>query len=433
MAFRTRLNEAAFGAEMAGRYLWEKLRTGIVFNPQSKRLHEDPHAFYRELREKDPVHRSGLIDGLVLTRYEDCLKVLSDSGFSAEDRSWRRWKRIVGLMEGRGMPDPYQTDPSMLRLDPPHHTRLRGLVSKAFTPRAIDRLRPRIESLAQELLDAQPSTGSIELVEALAAPLPVVVIAELLGVDREDQDRFRVWSEHIAMSLGGDDAETIRKSQRATEELSAYLGEIADQRRREPREDLISELVAVEEEGDRLTTSEMLGVCVLLLVAGNETTTKLIGNGVVAMLENREQLEILRAEPKRIEAAVEETLRYDGTVQYTSRFATADTEIAGERLRAGRQAIVVLAAANRDPARFADPERFDVTREDNRHLAFSHGTHFCLGARLARLETTVAFEALIDRYPDFTFGDAPVRYSPNAILRGPDRLPLSVRARGSAA
>lgn len=416
-------------AEMGAQLAWEKLRTGIIFNPQSKRLRDDPHPYYRELRERDPVHRSGIVDGVVLTRYDDALQVLSDRAFSAEDRNWRRWDRIVRLMAGRGIPDPYQTDPSMLRLDPPHHTRLRGLVSQAFTPRAIDRLRPRIEALAEELLDAQPASGTIDLVEALAVPLPVVVIAELLGVPAEDQDRFRAWSEHVAMSLGDDSPETIRLSQRATEELSAYLGEIADQRRVEPREDLISDLVAVEEEGDRLTKGEMLGVCVLLLVAGNETTTKLIGNGIVALLRNREQLEILQGEPKRIEAAVEETLRYDGTVQYTSRFATEDTEIGGHELAAGRQAIVILAAANRDPARFVEPDRFDVTRDDNRHLAFSHGTHFCLGARLARLETSVAFEALIARYPNLDFADAPVRWSPNTILRGPEALPLSLAGR----
>ncbi len=429
MSWFTKLDQAAFAAEMVGRIAFEKLQTGIVFNPQAKQLRDDPHPFYRKLRERDPVHRSGIVDGLVLTRYDDALQVLSDRAFSAEDRSWRRWSRFARIMAGRGVPDPYERDPSMLRLDPPRHTRLRSLVSKAFTPRAIDRLRPRVEALAEELLDRLPATGTIDLVDALAVPLPVIVIAELLGVPSEDQDRFRAWSEHVAMSLGDGSAATLRNSQKATAELSTYLGTIADQRRAEPRDDLISDLVAVEEEGDRLSEGEMLGVCVLLLVAGNETTTKLIGNGVVAMLRHREQLEILQSEPKRIEAAVEETLRYDGTVQYTSRFATEDTEIGGFQLAAGRQAIVVLAAANRDPDRFPDPDRFDVSRDDIRHLAFSHGTHFCLGARLARLETEAAFKALIERYPQLDFADAPVRWSPNTILRGPEALPLALAGR----
>jgi len=420
-----RWHRAAFAAGMGARFVWERASTGIVFNPRAKGMREDPYPFYRRLRERDPVHRSATMDGYVLTRYRDVLDVLGDRSHSAEDRNWRRWPRILELLAAAGEPDPYvDGSPTMLRLDPPDHTRLRGLVSKAFSPRAIDGWRPRIENLAQELLDALPAHGEIDLVEALAAPLPVVVIAELLGVPVADRDRFRRWSEDVAASLGDGGPEIAARARRATGELGAYMLGIADDRRREPRDDLISALVAAEEEGDRLSREELASTCVLLLVAGNETTTKLIGNGVLALLRNPSQLRWLREEPKRIEGAVEEILRYDGTVQFTSRVAMRDGEIAGRPIRAGQQVALVLAAANRDPERFAEPDRFDIGREDNRHLAFSHGTHFCLGSRLARLETRVAIEALATRLPGLALADEPVRYSPNTILRGPDRLPL---------
>lgn len=425
MSLRQRWHQTAFAAGMGARFVWERASTGIVFNPQAKGMREDPHPFYRRLRETDPVHRSATVDGYVLTRYQDVLGVLSDRSYSAEDRSWRRWPQVVRMIRAAGQPDPYEDgSPTMLRLDPPDHTRLRGLVSKAFSPRAIDSWRPRIEGLAHELLDALPAQGEMELVEALASPLPVVVIAELLGVPVEDRERFRAWSEDVAASLGDGGPEAARRSQRASDELGEYMLGIADDRRAAPRDDLISALVAAEDGDDRLSRDELASTCVLLLVAGNETTTKLIGNGVLALLRNPDALDLLRADPKRIEATVEEILRYDGTVQFTSRFATEDAEIAGRPIRRGQQVALVLAAANRDPDRFPEPDRFDITREDNRHLAFSHGTHFCVGSRLARLETQIAIEALVTRLPGLTLGSEAVRFSENAILRGPDRLPL---------
>ena len=312
----------------------------------------------------------------------------------------------------------------MLRLDPPDHTRLRTLVSKAFTPRAVERMRPIVEKYVAETLGRLDGRHSMELVADFAAPLPVSVIAEMLGVPVADRDRFRHWSDEAVRTLGDNTLDDRRRAIAAMDELGVYLEAIADERRREPREDLLSALVRAEEAGDRLSRTELFTTCVLLLVAGNETTTKLLGNAVLALLAHPEQLALLRREPERIPAAVEELLRYDGPVQLTSRMVTEDRELRGHRLRRGQQLVLVLAAANRDPAQFDDPERLDVTRSDVKHLALGHGLHFCLGAQLARLEAGLALEALVTRFPALRL-DGPVEWGDNTVLRGPRSLPLA--------
>jgi cytochrome P450 len=313
----------------------------------------------------------------------------------------------------------------MLRLDPPDHTRLRNLVSKAFTPRAVQRMRPVVEKYVDELLGRLDGRRDMELIADFAAPLPVSVIAEMLGVPVSDRERFRHWSDEAVRTLGDNTLADRRRAIAAMDELGEYLETIAEARRRAPREDLISELVRVEEAGDRLSRVELFATCVLLLVAGNETTTKLIGNSIVALLRNPQQLERLRREPERIPAALEELLRYDGPVQLTSRMVTEDRELRGHRLRRGQQLVLVLAAANRDPEQFEDPDRLDVTRADVRHLAFGHGLHFCLGAQLARLEGTLALEALVTRFPAMRLA-GPIQWGDNTVLRGPRSLPLAL-------
>jgi cytochrome P450 len=413
-------------ARMLGLVARERLETGIVFDPTRKDLRSDPYPFWRELREKDPFHRSRPADGWVLTRYADCMEVLSDKTLSSDERNLRVWDRMVRRRNRAGLEGDFYEDnvASFLRLDPPDHTRMRTLVNKAFTPRAVERMRDRTQVVVDELLATFPKAGTLELVTAFAAPLPVVVIAEMLGVPSEDREQFRRWSDAVVRLLGEASPEDEFHARRARDELTAYFDEICDQRRESPQEDLITALVQAEEGGDRLTRAELHSTLVLLLVAGNETTTKLIGNGLLALMDNPDQAQLLRDEPKRIAGAVDELLRYDGPVQLTSRIATEDRELRGHPIEKGQQIVVVLAAANRDPEQYTDPERLDVTRENVRPLSFGHGIHHCLGAQLARMETALGIEALLTRLPDVRLAGE-VEWSDNTILRGPVKLPVA--------
>ena len=425
MSLRVKLDSALEALRAVAWMAVERVETGIVFNPMRREMRANPHPYYRALREKDPFHRSRPADGWILSRYADVEAVLGDRSFSSDERNLRRWPRMSARHRRAGLPDPYESGrASMLRSDPPDHTRLRTLVSKAFTPRAIERVRPTVEKYVEETLGRVQTRRKLELVGDFAAPLPVSVIAEMLGVPVADRDRFRHWSDETVRTLGDNTLEDRRRAFAAMNELEAYLAAITEERRREPRDDLISALVRAEEAGDRLSRTELFMTCVLLLVAGNETTTKLIGNAVLALLEHPDQMELLRREPERIPGAVDELLRYDGPVQLTSRMVLEDREFRGYRLRRGQQLVLLLAGANRDPERFPDPDRLDVTRPDVRHLAFSQGLHFCLGAQLARLEASLALEALVTRFPGLR-RDGPVVWSDNTVLRGPRVLPLA--------
>jgi pimeloyl-[acyl-carrier protein] synthase len=427
MRLREKFDDVTFAVEMAARAAGEWLATGAVFNPMKKELRVDPYPFYRWLREKDPIHRSYPASGWVLTRYDDIAALLGDRAFSADERNWRRYARENARNVRAGLPDVYESGiMSMLRTDPPDHTRLRTLVSKAFTPRAIERMRPRIEAVVDELLDGLGRNGEIELMREFASPLPVAIIAEMLGVAVEDRQRFRHWSNEAVRLLGDGTRDDRRRAVMALDEMRTWLEGEREERRRQPRDDVLSGLVAAEACGDRLTTAELFATCVLLLVAGNETTTNLIGNGVIALLQHPQQLDILRREPARIPQAIEELLRYDSPVQLTSRIALEDRVLDGHRLRRGQQIVLLLGAGNRDPARFSDPDRLDVQREDVRPLSFGHGIHHCLGAQLARLEAAVAFERLLPRFPDLRRGEGEIVWGDNTVLRGPRVLPLAV-------
>ncbi len=427
MGILQKLDAGLFAVDMAARMVVERFETGIVFNPTRAEMRVDPHPFYRALRERDPFHRSRPADGWILTRYADVLAVLADRSFSSDERHLRRWDRFMRRRRLAGLPDPYEGERvTMLRSDPPDHTRLRNLVNKAFTARRVESMRPRIEAVVDELLTPLSRASQCELVKDFAAPLPVVVIAEMLGVPSRDRERFRIWSDEIVRTLGDSTLEDERAAEAAMNELREYLGKVAAERRTEPRDDLISALVAAEEAGDRLTENELFGTLVLLLVAGNETTTKLICNSVAALLRHPEQLQLLREEPKRVAGAMEELLRYDGPVQLTSRVVLEDRELCGHRLSRGQQLVLILAAGNRDPEQFANPDRLDVTRDSVRHLAFGHGGHFCLGAQLARLEAGLALEALITRLPRLRHASEPIEWGSNTVLRGPRRMPLAL-------
>lgn len=428
MRLRERLEETALRAGARALFAWERLRTGVAFDPLTGAHREDPHATYRRLREGDPIHYSRTVDGWILSRHEDVNEVLGSPDFSADERTQRRWPQIRRRRLRMGEPDPYEEGTiSMLRHDPPVHTHLRRLVSRAFTPRAVDRLRPRIEGLVKERLAGAGADGRLELVETLAGPLPAIVIAELLGVPAEEHGRFRALSDEAVRTLGESDTEDVRRSQAARQALREIFGSVLEARRREPRDDLISAMVAAGDAHEHLTSQELLATCGLLLVAGHETTTKLIANGTIALLRHPEQLALLREDPKRIPAAVEELLRYDGPVQLTSRMVRCDGSFRGRPLERGQQLVLLLASANRDEAVFQGADRLDVTRFERtevRHLALGHGIHFCLGARLARLEAACALEGLLERFPRLALADEPIAWGDNTVLRGPTRLAL---------
>ena len=399
----------------------------VDFNPFDPRLRSDPYAVYRELREAAPVYWSEIMQVWVLTRYDDVLNLLRDQSRFSSDRQ-RATNRFVQQMEEfRQASGPVGRTPTMLSLDPPAHTRMRNLVNKAFTPRVVERIRPHIHEIADELINALPEPGRIDVVTDLAIPLPVIVIAEVLGVPREDRTRFKAWSSDIAGTLAGpfQPQDVLDRAQKSSLELADYFREQIDLRRRDPREDLLSALVQAEEQGDLLSEDELLATCVLLLVAGNETTTNLIGNGMLALLQNPEQRRALQSDASLIPAAVEEMLRYDGPAQMTSRIATEDMELRGQRVEKGQVLLAILGAANHDPEQFPDADSFDVRRQNNRHLAFGYGIHYCIGAPLALAEAQVAFETLLRRFPEPEPAFEEPHWGASFILRGLKSLPIT--------
>ncbi|MFG2863997.1 cytochrome P450 [Streptomyces sioyaensis] len=387
----------------------------------------DPYPLYSRWRAQAPLAR--LDDRLmVLTRYEDCAAVLRDGRFGhpeADDpRFAGRRPSLEVLVDDDGRPVR-----GFLGLNPPDHTRMRALVSQAFTRRRVERLAPRIEELTDELFTAMERTpGPVDLIEGLATPLPVAVISELLGVPTEDRHRMLTWSHAVARALVPDfllPPGAAEQEAQARREFTDYLRELVVERRRAPGDDLLSALVTVHDDGDVLTENELLATCTLLLIAGHETTVNLIGNGTLALLRHPDQLARLRSDPALTDNAVEELLRYDSPVQLTVRFALQDAEVAGVPVPAGSTLLLLIGAANRDPAAYEHPERLDIGRASLRHLAFGQGIHFCLGAPLARLETQIALRMLLARAPQLRLAGEP-EWKDHITLRGLSRLPLSL-------
>ncbi len=315
----------------------------------------------------------------------------------------------------------------MLFKDPPDHTRLRGLAQRAFTPRMVEQMRATIQELTDSLLDRVQTKGEMDVVADLAYPLPVTVIARLFGVPEEDQDTFHAWSDALGKSLDLVEAEEVyNDASRAAAAFTEYLAELADRRRAEPDDDLLSALVAAEEEGDKLTIDELYATCALLLVAGHETTVNLIGNGTLALLRNPDQLSLLRSSTELIRSAVEELLRYDSPVQLTSRIVREAVTLDGHTFPPGASVNFMLGAANHDPQIFAQPGNLDMTRKPNPHLAFGSGIHYCLGAPLARLEAQIAFETFLRRFPHLQLLDENPPYRDNYLFRGLARLPVDI-------
>jgi unspecific monooxygenase len=335
---------------------------------------------------------------------------------------------------GSGADDPEVTAmrdmrPFLFR-DPPDHTRLRGLVSKAFTPKVVESLRARTQQIVDELLDTAFEADRVDLLESFAYPLPVRIICDMLGVPVADQDRFKSWSTSLARGLDPDfllTGEAIKDRDDAVMQFAQYFFELLAERRRSPGDDLLSRLVEVEDDGGVLSEAELLSTCILLLVAGHETTVNLISGGTLALLRHPDQLERFRTDPEVTRSGVEEMLRYVSPVQLTGRAMIEDIEIAGVTLRAGDFVMVLIASGNHDADQFPDPERFDVGRTSNNHLGFGFGIHHCLGAPLARMETQVALTSLVRRAPDLAVTVDEPTYKTNVVLRGMESLPVAMR------
>ena len=403
-----------------------------VFDPFDPQWASDPFPLYADLRRRAPIHRNDL-GFWVVARHADCLAVLRDRRASSDSLNVAVERMPEGLRAPVAEDDPIaaamiEMRPFLFR-DPPDHTRLRGLVSKAFTPKVVESLRTRTQQVVDELLDAALEADRVDLVEAFAYPLPVRVICDLLGVPAADQDRFKEWSDALARGLDPDfllTQEVIDARGEAVLQFSQYFFELLADRRRAPGEDLLSRLVQAEDGGTVLSEAELLSTCILLLVAGHETTVNLISGGTLALLRHPDQMERFRTDPGVHRSGVEEMLRYVSPVQLTGRALTEDCEFGGVEFAAGDFAMLLIASGNHDPEQFEDPERFDVTRTPNNHLGFGFGIHHCLGAPLARMEAQVALGSLVRRAPGLALTVEDVTYKTNVVLRGMESLPVSM-------
>lgn len=385
----------------------------------TKAFLENPYPTYASLRQTDPIYRMLLPDGQyawLITRYEDAVQVLKD----------QRFIKDISKLSGSNIEQESVFTHTMLFADPPDHKRLRGLVQKAFTPKMVSEMRDRIQSITDELLDQVAHKDRMNLIDDFAFPLPIIVICEMLGVPSEDRDKFRLWSNSLIEGSNGEHAQNIYQHMN---EFIQYLRERFAKVRENPGHDLISQLIAAEDEGDQLTEQELYGIVSLLIIAGHETTVNLIGNSILSLLEHPKQLELLQNNPELIHTAIEESLRYEGPVEFsTSRWAYEDLEFKGITMKKGDLVIIALNSANRDPEQFQDPDIFDITREKSKHLAFGAGIHLCLGAPLARLEGEIAIISLLQRYPNIKLqvNKDELEWRPGMIVRGVKEIPLSL-------
>jgi cytochrome P450 len=400
------------------------------FDPRKPEIMADPYPAFAEMRAQNPVAWSPILKGWLLTRYSDVRAALFDTRLSAD--------RITPFMES--LPPARRVALSGLEriltrwavfVDPPAHTRLRGLMNTAFTPRAIESLQPRIQAIVDRLIDAVMPAGRMDLIADFAYPLPATVIAGMLGVPDEDVERFKSWSDNLAAFVGGAQA-TPSKYERAAyglSEMDAYFRAIVrDRRGGKARDDIIGGLVAAEEDGRALSEDELVATAVLILFAGHETTANLIGNGLLALLKHPGEIARLRAQPQLAATAIEELLRYDSPAASVTRVAKQTVEYGGRRIAAGDRLFLMINSANRDGEQFPDPDRLDVGRADNRHIAFGYGPHYCIGAPLARLEGQIAFTRLLARLGDIALEEAPLEWSDNLVLRGAKAIPLCFRS-----
>jgi pimeloyl-[acyl-carrier protein] synthase len=390
----------------------------------------NPYPLFHRLRTEDPVHWDPFLHAWVVTRYADVLEVLLT--FSAERTHTPEKLKAMGLSEMS--PIAQLMVQQMLFMDPPAHTRLRSLASYAFSPARVAVLRTHIREIVNRLLDAVQNQGHMDVIQDLGEPLPAIVTAEMLGVPEQDRHKLKAWSTDFAEMLGNfqHNPEHAPRMLRTVEDMTAYFRETIRRQKDHPREGLVHSLMTAEVNGDRLTEAEVVATSIVTMVGGLETTTNLIGNGVLTLMRHPAELKRLQQDPSMIPAAVEEMLRYESPSQHTGRLAPQDIELGGKAIRKGQAVMAVMAAANRDPERFPDPDRFDVARTDNRHLAFGYAAHFCFGAALARVEGTEVFEALVRRLPDLELQPGPLVWRNNLGLRGMIALPVKFQASHAA-
>lgn len=385
----------------------------------------DPYPLYHRLRTESPVHWDPFLHAWVVTRYADVVTVLHR--FSAARTPTPEQLAAIGLESLT--PIAAVMVRQMLFLDAPAHTRIRGLASQAFTPRRVEQLRQHIQEITDSLLDGVVERGRLEVMEDVAAPLPAIVTAEMLGVPTADHPRLKAWSADFAEMLGNFQHNPDRAAGvlRSTEDMIDYFRAAIREQQAHPRDGLVGALLRAEVDGDRFTEDEVIANCIVTMVGGQETTTNLIGNGVLTLLRHPDQLERLRREPGLITSAVEELLRYESPSQHTARLAPEDTMLGDKLIRKRQAVIAVMAAGNRDPERFPDPDRLDLARPDNRHLAFGWAAHFCFGAPLARLEGQIVLSTLLRRLTDLRLEPPPLVWRTNLGLRGLTALPVAFR------
>ena len=421
---------------------------------QQPEIRRDPYPFYKKLREQDPVHWDEEMGFWVFTRFDDIASLYTDDRFSRAQGLMRGFERLSKENRQIAQPVYHSFSKTVFYADPPYHTHLRGLMNHAFTPRRVEQLRPYVQHIVDELLEAGQTIGEMDVIHDLAYPLPVMVIAELLGLPASDRARFKQWSDDLFAILG-----TVRQKpqhllERAAQslaEMTGYVKSLSQKRREDPQDDLLSALLMATETDpppdlhhqgisphamreavhgqealSTLTEEELVANINILLSTGHETTTHLIGNGLLALLKNPDQKRKLDERPELLSSVIEETMRYDNPVQITYRSALEDAKIHGKTIHAGDLVNTIIGSANRDPNRFIDPDRFDLTRSEGRHLGFGLGIHFCIGAPLVRLEAEVAFETILRRFPDLKLATDDLQWQEHPIFRGLKSLPISI-------
>jgi len=405
--------------------LREWLDSGVTYNELSHRFRQNPYPGYKALRQKDPVHWSRLYSAWVLTRHGDIEMVMRDHRrFSNDPRnhlSAGPQPALDGDLDDRGSLTTF--------LDPPDHTRLRSAVSEAFAPAAIEALEGRVRNVTVELLDRVDDAAGFDAMRAIAHPLPLIVITELLGISESDRQQVQAWAaQRICIVEPTITARQRRAAYAAGKALNDYHREVINQRRKEPRDDLISALVRAEDEGDTLTENEIVVMSRLLIVAGTRTTTNLIGNGLLALLRHPGEMQILRDQPDMLPAGVEELLRYDNPIQMVARYVIEDVELSGRQLRRGQALLLLIGAGNRDPEAFSKPDELDITRKEGGSLSFGRGVHHCLGSILARIEARIVFDVLFERYESLHLLTDQPAFTNATVIRGLTELPVGLKS-----
>ncbi|MEH2078582.1 MAG: cytochrome P450 [Nostoc sp.] len=396
-----------------------------LFDPK---FNANPYPTYHRLRESDPVHKYFVGGDWILTRYADVKAVLKSGRVRTDDRPKSIQERNKYLQDKEKNLNTlaFTTSRFLFYMNPPDHTRLRALVGKGFSPVVVERLRPHIQEIVDELLDKVRHKGSMDIVADLASPLSITVISKLLGIPKEAQQQLHQWINVLSRIL--DPLVSLQEYEamnKATEEIQEYLRTLIAEREKNPQADLISNLIAAKEQNDRLSQKEILAVCTLLFAAGEETTGNTIGNGMLALLQHPHQIEQLKREPTKIQSAVEEIIRYDSAIQMLTRIATDNLEIGNRTIKAGEKIVLCLGAANRDPAQFPEPDELNINREQNQHVAFADSIHYCLGAALARVEAQIAINTLIQQFPDLKLASNKLEWKKSIVIRGLKALPIT--------